>query len=389
MKKLKNLSFPLVLFLLLSLLLHLAAWTGFSGSLGALLLGLGHVPHHEVIDVLVAEPPPPDPQVVSTSSAADRSTAHTRSLAADQPTQPAEAAQPSASDEVEPADEEHAIPTAGQEIAAPEPDVQDIPIKDAVEPGTPPQVQSADTGSAASPGPEDVQTPEAADAAPPPEILPFERERLTFALYWSGIHVGTATMEAVRGNGISYITSVVYSNAVISAFYRVQDRAEARLVNGRPAGFTLIQSEGKHRRNKETIFDLERNKVIYINHLDNSRQEYAMNGKLLWDVISGFYYARRQPLEPGKSVYLSMFDSNKFLNTEVKVLRREQVELYDGKEVPTIIVEPVLRSEGLFQKTGEILIWLTDDERRMPVRMETKLKIGRVTAELKSFFVKN
>ncbi len=114
-----------------------------------------------------------------------------------------------------------------------------------------------------------------------------------------------------------------------------------------------------------------------------------MGGKLLWDVITSFYYLRRQPLEIGKSVHISMFDSNKFLNTEVRVLRHEQFTMDNGQEVPTIIVEPVLKSEGLFQKSGTIMIWLTDDERRMPVRMETKLKIGWVTAVLKSFSVQN
>jgi hypothetical protein len=390
MKILKSVSFPLGLFLALSLLLHVLAWTGFSGSIGALLLGIAQIPHHEVISVLVADPPPPDPQVVSTSTAAVRTTAHhNRSVAAKPPSPPAETAQTSVSNKVATADEEGANPTADKEISAPEPAVPDTPTEHATQTGTPQQNQTADAGQNTSPGAEASQTPASADATPLPAIFPFERERLTFSLYWSGIHVGTATLEAIRGGGVSYITSVVNSNAVISAFYRVQDRAEARLVNGRPAGFTLLQSEGNHRRNKETIFDLERNKVIYINHLDNSRQEYDMNGRLLWDVMSGFYYLRRQPLEIGKSVQISMFDSNKFLNTEVRVLRREQVELYDGKEVPTIIVEPILRSEGLFQKTGEILIWLTDDERRMPVRMETKLKIGRVTAELKSFSVNN
>jgi hypothetical protein len=114
-----------------------------------------------------------------------------------------------------------------------------------------------------------------------------------------------------------------------------------------------------------------------------------MSGKLLWDVISGFYYLRRQPLEIGTSVYISMFDSNKIHNAEVKVLRRDMVELEDGQKIATIIVEPILKSDGLFQKTGEMLVWLTDDERRMPVRMEAKIKIGWVTAKLKSFAIVN
>jgi hypothetical protein len=129
--------------------------------------------------------------------------------------------------------------------------------------------------------------------------------------------------------------------------------------------------------------------VIYINHLDKSRQEHGMNGKLLWDVISGFYYARRQPLETGKSIYINMF-----VQQQVSEYRGESTASRAGENVrrqggPRHHRGPVLKSEGLFQKTGEILIWLTDDERRIPVRMETKLKIGRVTAELKSFSVKN
>ncbi|HKZ16532.1 MAG TPA: DUF3108 domain-containing protein [Geobacteraceae bacterium] len=380
MKKLTNLSLPLGLFILLSILLHLLVWTGLSGSINAFLLEMGRIPQHEVIDVQVAEPPPPEPQIASTSSAANRTAIHARPVSDEPPSPSDEVPQSSISNGLASADQEHATP-------AEEPSAPVTPSEDAGQANPTPQVPEAEGGQNASPGAESAQT--TANAKPPPDIFPFERERLTFALYWSGIHVGTATMEAVRGTGTSYITSVVNSNAVISEFYKVQDRAEARIVNGRPAGFTLIQSEGKHRRNRETIFDPERDKVIYINHLDKSRQEHDMNGKLLWDVISGFYYARRQPLEIGKSLHISMFDSNKFLNTEVKVLRRERVKMYDGKEVPTIIVEPILKSEGLFQKTGEILIWLTDDERRMPVRMETKLKIGRVTAELKSFSVQN
>jgi hypothetical protein len=245
-----------------------------------------------------------------------------------------------------------------------------------------PQEPVAAGGQASTPElPPPVQV---ASAPAPPEIIPFARERLTFSLYWSGVHVGTAVLEAVRGNGTASIVSTVRSNAVISAFYKVEDRAEARLVNGRPVSFTLVQSEGSHRRNKETIFDRERDKVVYVNHLDKSRNEYEMGGKTLWDVISAFYYLRRQPLEIGRPVQISMFDSNKFLNTEVRVLRRDRVEQGDGRSVASIVVEPMLNSEGLFKKEGEILIWLTDDERRLPVRMETKLKIGRVTAELKS-----
>ena len=388
MKTLKNLSYPLLLFLILSILLHLLAWSGFSGFGNSLLLGLGRTSHGEVIDFLTSDAAPPDTSTDEASSVAGRVATNTSAVSAEPPSSKAET-QPAASRETPTADEPPATPVEERKVDAEEASVSDTPHDNASPVIPPPQAQAAGTVQNASPATDAARKTVATNTVPIPDIFPFARERLTFSLYWSGIHVGTATLEAVRGDDTSSITSVVHSNAVISAFYKVEDRAEARLVKGRPASFTLLQSEGKHHGNKETIFEPERNKVTYINHLDKSHQEYDMSGKLLWDVITGFYYLRRQPLEIGKSVYINMFDSNKFLNAEVKVLRREMVELKDGQEISTIIVEPILNSEGLFQKSGEILVWLTDDERRMPVRMETKLKIGRVTAELKSFSVKN
>jgi hypothetical protein len=274
-------------------------------------------------------------------------------------------------------------------VAAEEASDSEVPHDNSVPVLPAPQTQTAGTVRNTSATTDAVRETLAADTAPIPDIFPFAREQLIFSLYWSGIHVGTATLEAGRGEAVSSITSTVHSNAVISSFYKVDDRAESRLMKGRPAGFTLLQSEGKHRGNKETIFEPERNRVTYINHLDKSRNEHDMSGKFLWDVISGFYYLRRQPLETGTSVYISMFDSNKFHYAEVKVLRREMVELEDGQVISAIIVEPRLKSEGLFQKSGEMLVWLTDDDRRMPVRMEAKIKIGRVTAKLKSFDINN
>jgi hypothetical protein len=54
--------------------------------------------------------------------------------------------------------------------------------------------------------------------------------------------------------------------------------------------------------------------------------------------------------------------------------------------VPTVIVEPLLaEGTGLFVKEGRLKIWLTDDERRIPVRMRSKVAIGSVSADLESY----
>jgi len=378
----------LLLFLVLSILLHLAAWSGFSGVGYSLLEGLNRAAHEEVVSFLIADNAPSQPAKGNSSPSVDRLETRTHAASAVPPTGIAKTSA-TASDDVVAEDEPDELSTEKQNTDVKQETASEAPRENS-NLGIPPQTtHSASAGQGAAPVAEEKRKTAAIDKTPVPNILPFTRERLTFSLYWSGIHVGTAILDAVKEGENSTISSEVHSNAVISKFYKVDDRAEARLVRGRAARFKLVQHEGKHHRNKETIFDTERNKVIYVNHLSHSQEEFDMNGKLLWDIITGFYYLRRQQLETGASVYVNMFDSSKFLNAEVKVVGRDTAELEDGRQVSTIVVEPVIKTEGLFQKSGSIQVWLTDDERRIPVRMETAVKFGRITAKLTSFSVVN
>jgi len=214
-------------------------------------------------------------------------------------------------------------------------------------------------------------------------LKPF-REKLYFELYWLGIYVGNATFEAVQSNGELKITSQAHSTPFVSTFYKVEDYAESTLVNGVPVHFRITQHEGKYRSNKETIFDKNGKKVTFINHLKETMEEHTMEGRDPWDVISAFYYLRTNSMETGKKISLSVFDSNKFLTAEVTVVGREQIEDADQRMIDTVIVKPVLHSDGLFKNKGTILVWFTDDEKRLPVRMETEVPVGKVIAKLMS-----
>ncbi len=47
------------------------------------------------------------------------------------------------------------------------------------------------------------------------------------------------------------------------------------------------------------------------------------------------------------------------------------------------MVKPLLKSEGIFMRKGDVYIWLTDDDRKIPVKMKSKVKVGAVNAVLK------
>lgn len=217
------------------------------------------------------------------------------------------------------------------------------------------------------------------------EVLGPISERLNFDIFWMGVFVGRAQLEAVSDGKTLTIRSETHSAALISTFYKVEDYVESRVVDGRAATFKIRQREGKYKSNKEVVFDSDNKTVTYTDHLKDLRKEHPMTEPALWDIISAFYYTRTQPLIPGQTVYLNVFDSNKFLTVEVYVLAKEKVSLSEGREVDTVKIRPVLKSDGIFQKKGDILIWLADDNKRTPVRVETEVSVGKVVATLKDF----
>jgi len=212
-------------------------------------------------------------------------------------------------------------------------------------------------------------------------------ETLNYDLTWTGVKAGEASLE-IRQNGDEItITSTARSAKWVSVFYTVKDIVESRLQKnqrmqgvGQPVNYRLNIREGKNRKNKEVIFDNTALKATYIDHLENERKEFEIPS-FIFDPLSSFYFLRTQNLEVGKSLYVTIFDSKKVWNVEVQVLRKEKVEVPAG-EFHTIVVKPLMQSEGIFYRKGEIHIWLTDDERRIPVMLKTKIKIGSVNAML-------
>jgi hypothetical protein len=214
-----------------------------------------------------------------------------------------------------------------------------------------------------------------------------EHEKFVYDLTWAGIKAGTASLESRNNGGKIKLISTAQSAKRVSVFYTVNDRAESvvsqdpnRSSLGLPASYRLRLREGKHRKDKEVIFDHEKNRAKYIDHLENEYKEIDVP-PLVFDPISSFFYLRTLKLVVGEPVYITLFDSKKVYNVEVQVLRREKVTIPQGT-FDTIVVKPLMKSEGIFYRKGEIFIWLTDDARHIPVKMQTKIKIGSITASL-------
>lgn len=215
---------------------------------------------------------------------------------------------------------------------------------------------------------------------------PLKPEKYVYDLRWTGIKAGTASLQ-LKDEGTSLkILSTAQSAPWVSVFYTVDDRVESTLeknsVNAyfAPTHYRVKIREGRHRRHKEVFFDYEAERAIYTDHLNNERKEIPIRPPV-FDPLSGFFYLRTLTLTVGVPIYLTVFDSKKVWNVEVQVLRREKITTQSGT-FNTIVVKPLMKSEGIFARQGDVVIWLTDDDRRIPVKMQTKVAIGSITAIL-------
>jgi len=223
-------------------------------------------------------------------------------------------------------------------------------------------------------------------AAATPALVPFgPGEELVFSIDYGPVNAGEASLVVkgiVESGGFEcfHVESTATSNRVFSAFYKVRDKVVSHFQTDTLVSryFSKRLHEGDYRKRVQIRFDQENNKASY-----RDGREFDVPPDV-HDILAAFYVVRTLPLVPGEPAHVATHSSRKNYDLEVIVHGRETVTVEAGT-FDCLVVEPVILGEGLFQYEGKVTIWLTDDARRLPVLMKTKVKIGAVDASLKSF----
>jgi len=216
------------------------------------------------------------------------------------------------------------------------------------------------------------------------EFLATEREKLTYQISMFGIPVGVAELEAKNERGEVRITLRVKSNSVLSTLYPVDDFVETRHIGGNFIITKIRQQEGSFKSDRGFTLFLRDKSVFWIDNLrKRSMMESLPNSEVL-DILSGVYYLRNRQLKVGSIEQIQLYDSDTYASLPVEVVRRERISLPGFRKADTLVVKPLLRTDGIFKRTGDLLIWLTDDENKVPVKVETQIALGTVSVELVS-----
>ncbi len=216
------------------------------------------------------------------------------------------------------------------------------------------------------------------------EFLSSDSEKINYRISLLGMPVGSAELEAKKENNEVKISLRVCSNSVIASIYPVDDLIETRHIGGNYILSKIRQQEGTFKSDRGfTIFLRDKN-VFWIDRLTNRSVREPIPNSDLVDLLSGFYYLRNRPLKVGITETLQVYDSDRYTELPVEILRREKIIMPGFRAADTLVIQPKLKTEGIFRRTGDVLIWVTDDQYRVPVRFVTSIALGQVTAELVS-----
>lgn len=210
-------------------------------------------------------------------------------------------------------------------------------------------------------------------------------EEIHYEVRFGVVNAGSAVMAVDGiterdGRAVYELRSHAESNKVFSLVHRVDDHVrswmDVQLL--RSLGFEKRVQEGDYRKEEDVRFDYGTQQATY----DDGKQIEI--GTHVQDMLSAVYYLRTLNIEVGRPLTIDAHDGGKNYPLEIRVYGEERISTPAG-EFDCLLVEPVMQSEGLFRRQGRLFIWITKDERKIPVRMRSKIVVGSVTVEMTEY----
>jgi len=182
------------------------------------------------------------------------------------------------------------------------------------------------------------------------------------------------------------ITSSAQTTSFFDKIFKVRDEIESIVDKKLKVSrrFTKKLNEGKYRQYRIHFYYPEQNITVYSKY-DYNKEKFV-DQKIdippsTQDILSAFYWLREQELKPGQKYIVNVTADGRNYPAEIRIHPPETLNTALGK-VECLKIQPILEGDAIFKQTGDIFIWLTNDELRRPVKLESKIIFGNFTATL-------
>lgn len=207
-------------------------------------------------------------------------------------------------------------------------------------------------------------------------------ERLEYDVRFGRVKVGSGTMEVV---GTTHVRDretwhTVFTVRGGTLVYKVNDRYESWIDTRTGNSLRYRQDQHEGSRDVERTFEFFPERAMYS---ENGEPEKASVQNPL-DDASFIYFLRTIPLNVGETYHFERYFIPDRNPVTIRVLRRERIRVPAG-EFDAIVVQPVIKSRGLFSESGRAEVWFSDDENHIMLQMKSGLKFGSLNLFLKSY----
>jgi hypothetical protein len=209
--------------------------------------------------------------------------------------------------------------------------------------------------------------------------------KYVFSVRWQMFKAGTSSVSMERSGSALHVAATADSAGFPDKVFHVHDLFNAEVD---PRSFCTLHvskhnDEGPHRRDFNIALDYAQAKsrvdAVDLKTSETKHTEFDIP-PCVTDIVSGFFYVASLPLTPGFTQTFPVNDNGKTINARVEVESRETVTGPTGEfQTLRVKAEPI---SGPMEGKAVLWVWFTDDTRRMPVQMKSKLGFATLLFQL-------
>ncbi len=227
-----------------------------------------------------------------------------------------------------------------------------------------------------------------------PKFYPFEDgEKEVYQATWNGmLSVATAeihtVLAVVDGKKVYQVRVEAKTSRALDLIWRMRDTIsstfDAKSLS--PSHFTFNQRENSRVIDTDARFNpASKRWAVNRQQAGKKPRVYHFDSNNTLDPITAVYLARSVDFKVGDKLYFKVFGGRYQYLLELFVERKEQVELRSGNSVEAYRIIPRVQNitkKGYANRFNEATIWISTDERRVPVKLSSKIAFGSVQLEL-------
>jgi hypothetical protein len=208
-------------------------------------------------------------------------------------------------------------------------------------------------------------------------------EVLTYNVHFGSLKVGTGTMQVL---GIENVRGRLAYHTVFRAqggipLFKVDDRFESWFSTDDLSSLRFYKDQDEGFKEREARYDIFPDRAAFDDLTDDEGEQRSVSNPL--DDGSFLYFIRTVPLTVGQSYTFDRYFKPDRNPVTIRVLRREKVTVPAGT-FDAIVVQPIIKTNGIFSEGGHAEVWLSDDDRRIVLQMKSQLKFGSLNLYLSS-----